>query len=878
MNFNWRDLGVTTNGRMGGQIKTQCPKCSSDRTKKSERCLSVNLDDGVFQCHHCEWNGKAESFGQFRSGNWEKPRKVYRKPTYTPQSEPADKLLEWFAARHIPAEVVRRNKIERREVYFPATQSNQPAIAFPYFRDGQVINVQYRSAGKDFVMEKDAEPCLYGLDDIEDNEELYIVEGQCFPGEVEVLTREGWIRFDLYKGQDVAQVDGELRSTFVKPTQVIRKPFIGSLLQYEKGGNYTSITTPDHNLVYKQKGAIGKRRADEMPSNLYGGVIPTTVEMDGEGIALSDDQIALCIAISADGSIRNEKQGYTGRYVVFGFKRQRKIDRMRTLLARLEIKASDTSTSGGYTTICFHLPEWATERMLPVDWLSNASLEQRKFILQEMVYWDGNFVKGRAQTEYSSKHLHNAVWMQTMAHTAGMMSTVMLRQKEFGDVYKVSVLHHKRSISWQNMKKTTVPFEGDVYCVTVPTGMILVRQKGRISVSGNCDKLAMEAAGMLNCVSVPNGAGSNLDCFAADEARLAHVKRFFIAVDNDEKGKKLEADLVSRLGRDKCWLVEWPKGCKDANDVLIAHGIEGLCDAALSARPIPIDGAFEINDLREEIFSLYDDGLPEGFSPGWVNLGEHYRPALGQWTAVVAIPGSGKTAWLAALMVNMAISHDWKFCVFPAENLPAAQYASLLAEIFLGMPFNRGVHERMTREELDTAIDWLHDHFIILNPSDDELDLDSLLSMAKAYCLRRGIKGFVIDPWNELDHKQPPHQSETQYIAHSLIKVRRFAKTHNIHLWIVVHPTKMAKDRDGNYPVPTLYDASGSAHWRNKADFGIALYRHLDDDQKPVEVHVQKVRWKWCGKIGLVKLYFDKLTGRYSEKSPYGEYMENENG
>lgn len=571
MNFNWRDLGVTTNGRMGGQIKTQCPKCSSDRTKKSERCLSVNLDDGVFQCHHCEWNGKAESFGQFRSGNWEKPRKVYRKPTYTPQSEPADKLLEWFAARHIPAEVVRRNKIERREVYFPATQSNQPAIAFPYFRDGQVINVQYRSAGKDFVMEKDAEPCLYGLDDIEDNEELYIVEGQL-------------------------------------------------------------------------------------------------------------------------------------------------------------------------------------------------------------------------------------------------------------------------------------------------------------------DKLAMESAGMLNCVSVPNGAGSNLDCFAADEARLAHVKRFFIAVDNDEKGKKLEADLVSRLGRDKCWLVEWPKGCKDANEVLIAHGIDGLCDAALSARPIPIDGAFEINDLREEIFSLYDDGLPEGFSPGWVNLGEHYRPALGQWTAVVAIPGSGKTAWLAALMVNMAISHDWKFCVFPAENLPAAQYASLLAEIFLGLPFNRGVHERMTREELDTAIDWLHDHFIILNPSDDELDLDSLLSMAKAYCLRRGIKGFVIDPWNELDHKQPTHQSETQYIAHSLIKVRRFAKAHSIHVWIVVHPTKMAKDRDGNYPVPTLYDASGSAHWRNKADFGIALYRHLDDDQKPVEVHVQKVRWKWCGKIGLVKLYFDKLTGRYSEKSPYGEYMENENG
>jgi twinkle protein len=312
-------------------------------------------------------------------------------------------------------------------------------------------------------------------------------------------------------------------------------------------------------------------------------------------------------------------------------------------------------------------------------------------------------------------------------------------------------------------------------------------------------------------------------------------------------------------------LVEWTFPCKDANQVLITHGKEKLRECIENAKPIPIEGAFEINDIRDEVFALYDNGTPNGVHPGWDKLNEFYRPRLGSWTAVIAMPGSGKTAWMAALMVNLAARHNWKFAVFPAENLPAAEYASMLAEIYIGLPFSKGPTERMGRADLSEALDWLQDHFVILNPVDAERDLDSLISIGKAYCFRRGINGFVIDPWNELDHLQPPHQTETQYVAQSLIRIRQFAKSYNVHVWVVVHPTKLAKDKEGNYPVPTLYDASGSAHWRNKCDYGISLYRHFDDDAKPTEVHIQKVRWKWCGKLGMAELYFDKLSGRYSE-------------
>jgi twinkle protein len=87
-----------------------------------------------------------------------------------------------------------------------------------------------------------------------------------------------------------------------------------------------------------------------------------------------------------------------------------------------------------------------------------------------------------------------------------------------------------------------------------------------------------------------------------------------------------------------------------------------------------------------------------------------------------------------------------------------------------------------------------------------------------------------------------------------------------VHVWIVAHPTKLQKDQKGEYPVPTPYDISGSAHWRNKADNCLAVYRRFDPHHEPpVEVHVQKVRFREVGKIGLAELRYEKVNGNYRE-------------
>ena len=167
----------------------------------------------------------------------------------------------------------------------------------------------------------------------------------------------------------------------------------------------------------------------------------------------------------------------------------------------------------------------------------------------------------------------------------------------------------------------------------------------------------------------------------------------------------------------------------------------------------------------------------------------------------------------------------------------------------------------MSKEEVSKTIqDIQHDfHFIMLE--DGDMNLDNILSKFKAAILRYGVRGVVIDPWNELEHNRPSNLTETEYTSLALGKIRKFARVHQVHVWLVAHPTKLQKYTNGNYPVPRLYDISGSAHFYNKADNGITVYRRSKEDL--TDIHISKVRFKEVGKPGMATLKFNRESGRY---------------
>jgi twinkle protein len=137
-----------------------------------------------------------------------------------------------------------------------------------------------------------------------------------------------------------------------------------------------------------------------------------------------------------------------------------------------------------------------------------------------------------------------------------------------------------------------------------------------------------------------------------------------------------------------------------------------------------------------------------------------------------------------------------------------------------------------------------------------------------AAVVRHGIRGLVIDPYNEIEHRRPVNMSETEYVSQILGRVRRFADNHGLHIWFVAHPRIMRRDKaDGPFPVPTLYDISGSANWANKADIGVVVHRPEPTGDTTTEIHVRKARYKSEAKLGTARLRWDRSNGRYEEIS-----------
>lgn len=389
-----------------------------------------------------------------------------------------------------------------------------------------------------------------------------------------------------------------------------------------------------------------------------------------------------------------------------------------------------------------------------------------------------------------------------------------------------------------------------------------------IWVEGEMDKLSLEVAGFPNCVSVPDGAPApdsrsyetKFDFLDASE--LAAVKTCILAVDNDAPGKRLQEELARRLGHENCLIVTWPGDCKDAGEVLVKHGKEVLAQCIEAAKPLPVVGAYDVADLIGDLDQYYEGGLPRGVRTGWHAVDRHYTVRPGEWTLVTGIPGHGKSEFLDAMTINLAALHGWRFGIFSPENQPFALHLAKLAEKYVGKPFNEGPIERMSRTEYAKVKAWMNRHYTFILP--EAPSIDAILDTAKALVLRKGIRGLVIDPWNEIEHARTAAQSETEYISLVLSRIRQFARAHGVHVWLVAHPAKLFKEANGKYPVPTPYDVSGSAHWRNKADNCISVwYDQTDERAEKVEIHVQKIRHKITGRIGRVELSYDAVTGRY---------------
>jgi twinkle protein len=396
--------------------------------------------------------------------------------------------------------------------------------------------------------------------------------------------------------------------------------------------------------------------------------------------------------------------------------------------------------------------------------------------------------------------------------------------------------------------------------------------KGDLYITeGEPDCLSMIELGFENTISPPNGApAENVDIQSVDFSYMDSLEeiapsynRVFLIMDNDHVGSRFRDEFARRFGYERCFKAEYPEGCKDINDVLKNHGREKAIEVVKNCKPYPIEGMYSVSDLLVEVERLYKDGFEKGLPVGWHSVDRLYTARQKEFTILTGIPSHGKSSWLDHVMVNLAKDHNWKFAIFSPENFPFERHIAKFCEIYIGKPFDKNFNGYMNMDELEKAVKFCHKHFhFIMPPEDDEPSLDKILKLARAAIFKHGINGLLIDPWNEIEH-DIGKDTETNYISRSLSKVRKFCRINNIHTWIVAHPTKLQKNGKGEYPVPTPYDISGGAHWRNKADNCLCVHRDFENGISTI--YCQKIRFKEIGKTGKAKMMFDVKNGRFRE-------------
>lgn len=384
-----------------------------------------------------------------------------------------------------------------------------------------------------------------------------------------------------------------------------------------------------------------------------------------------------------------------------------------------------------------------------------------------------------------------------------------------------------------------------------------------IITEGEFDAIAAIQCGFPRTMSVPDGApaeaiGDNPESqkytFVRNAMRLlAGCREIILCTDGDGPGINLMNDLAVRLGKDRCKFVRYPKECKDLNDALMRYGPRGVTETINRAQWCKIDGIYRMSELPpvqpRPVYSLMMPVLDKHFNIRPKDLSVHG-----------GIPSHGKSTWLDEVGCRMARHHDWTIAYASFETEAQTDHRRALRTYFHGKKV-----KWQSADEIAEADSWIDRHFSFICPSDDdEVTLEWTLEKSRAAIVQHGARMVVIDPWNEMDHDRPAQMSLTEYTGFAIKEFKRMARRYDAHVAVAAHPSKQQRDDNGGFKIPSLYDLSDSAHWYNKPDVGVIIWRGKVKGADTTIVRVAKSKYHdQIGMPGDVEMRFDPESNHY---------------
>lgn len=212
-------------------LRVTCPDCRDERKKSTSKDMRLTRQpDGaiLYHCHHCQTNGSVQPKERYVSAvpNIQVVSNALMTPHY-----------DYLKSRGISKETADKMKLFAADKFFGRLNKTSAAIGFPYYRNGALVAVKYRSfPDKDYTQESGGAHDFFGIDHVIKGKPLIIVEG-----EIDALTlMEAGVEnaVSVPSGAPIKVADGK-----VSPSEDKRFAFVWNAREIIDSAPYVIIAT-----------------------------------------------------------------------------------------------------------------------------------------------------------------------------------------------------------------------------------------------------------------------------------------------------------------------------------------------------------------------------------------------------------------------------------------------------------------------------------------------------------------------------------------------------------------------------------------------------------------------------------------------------------
>lgn len=358
------------------------------------------------------------------------------------------------------------------------------------------------------------------------------------------------------------------------------------------------------------------------------------------------------------------------------------------------------------------------------------------------------------------------------------------------------------------------------------------KERTIVLCEGEMDALAFAEYG-VPALSVPFGGGKGAkqsQWIEAEFDRLAIFDTLFLAMDDDGPGAEATAEIVKRLGRERCRIVKLP--AKDANECLI-RGVpqEQIVKALSASKTLDPEQLRQASEFADELVAEFSTrvGNEYGIRLPFAKAGNSVVLRPEEVSIWLGVNGHGKSQGMGQITLG-ALTQEFLCCVASMEHRPVKWLKRMVRQAT--------AVEQPTAAYVRHVANWFHDKLWVFNAI-GTAKTEQILEVF-AYAARRyRVRFFLIDNLAKCGFAEDDYNGQKKFVD----MLGDFAKEYGVHVALVHHLRKgESEDKPGGKldakgtGAITDMAATCAVWWRNKPKEKAVKAAQLKGQDVPEEI------------------------------------------